>query len=831
MGFCNGGGFGGFYVFVSASFSFLPSLRQNVRRLAKERGFTTTVLLTLALCIGANVAMFAVIDAILIRSLPFENADRLVTVMNSYPGAGAERIGSSLPNYYDRREGMESFASTSIRQGGSAIIGEAGSPSRIERDRVSPEFFETLGVELVMGQTFTEDQLLYANAQVLVITHEFWQDYFDGDPDVLDREVILDGLSNRVVGVLEPGFRYLSSRAKFFIPLASNLEDREPNRRHSNNMQMIARLKNGVSVEAAQDEMNRFNERLLESDPYAQMVRDAGFRTFVVNLHEEVVREAKPILLILQAGAISLLLIGSVNLVNLMLIRAKGRTKETAVRQSLGAGRGHIAREILSETVLLSVIGGLLGVGVGALGIQLLKALGAQELPLGAMISLDGRVMVISVLGAALVGIALAVPIFALVARRNLAPALHSESRTGTVSRGAQAARYTFIVVQIALAFTLLSGAGLLGLSLQKILKNSTGFRPESVLTASLSLPWKNYPEAEPRQQFLERLLGELRVMPGVIDVGFGSNLPFSGNNSNNATVVEGHEVKPGDSIRAHYTGFGMGEYWQALGIPLVEGRYLEDADLGEGMRVCLVDTAFAERYWPGESALGHRIATDVEFNDENAMTIVGVVGTIKQTDLTEEIPQGTIHMPYSLRSQQFVFLTLRTAMAPEAISDSLREVVLGIDPELPVDDVRLMQDRIDDTTIVHRSPAILVGIFAGAALLLAAIGTFGVLAYAVGERKREIGVRIAIGARPERVLRDFLWLGGKLLLVGVVIGVAGAWLAGTLMQSVLYEVVPFHLGIVAVAGLVLAAVVLAASYLPSSRAARVSPMEAMRED
>lgn len=817
---------------MSASQSFLPLIRQTVRRLVRERGFTATVLLTLALCIGANVAMFAVIDAILLRALPFQHGDRLVSVMNSYPGAGAPRIGASLPNYYERRHGgVEAFESVAITQGGSAILGEAGSPIRVPRDRVSPEFFETIGFPLLMGQTFTEEQTLYENSSVLIATYEFWQDEFGGDPDVLGREIIVDSLSYRVVGVLSPGFNYLDSKARFFVPLASSLEDRESNRRHSNNVQMIARLKEGVSVLAAQDSMDRFNERVLESDPFAEMVRDAGFHTLVVDLHEEVVRETKPVLLILQAAALLLLVIGCVNLINLLLIRSKGRAKEIAVRQSLGAGRRHLARETLCETVLLSVLGGILGVGVGAIGIRLLGTLGTEQMPLGSSIALDGRVVVISLIGAALVGICLAVPLVMMHAKRNLAPALQAESRTGTLSRSAQAARMTFIVVQIGLAFALLSGAGLLGLSLNRVLSNSPGFKPDQVTTASVSLPWKNYQEAEGRQAFMEKLLERLKAQPGIAYAGLTSALPFSGGTSNNATVVEGYERQPGDSIRAHYVGFAMGDYWQALGIPLVSGRYLEEADQVDGNRVCLVDTDFAERYWPGESAIGKRIASDVELTEENAMTIVGVVGTIKLVDLTEDGNQGMIYMPYHLQTRSHFFIAVKSSLAPDLVSSAMRSIVLDLDPELPLDNIRVMQDRIDDSLLARRSPAVLAGIFAAVALLLAAIGTYGVLAYAVGERTREIGVRMAIGAQPSQVLQQFLSLGGKLLLGGALLGMAGAWVFGLGMQSVLYDVVPFHVGIVAATAAVLGFVVFTASYLPSNRASRVSPLEAMRED
>ncbi|MDQ8202361.1 ADOP family duplicated permease [Pelagicoccus sp. SDUM812003] len=815
---------------MSATSSLLPTLRQSLRRLRRERGFTATVLVTLALCIGANVAMFAVIDAVLLRALPYPQAERLVTVMNSYPGAGAERIGASLPNYYERREGVSAFESVSIRQDGSAVIGEAGSPQRVRRDRVSPEFFDTLGAKLIMGQRFSEDQMLYENAQVLIITYEFWQDYFNGDPDVLNREIIVDSLSNRVVGVLEPGFRFLDSQARFFIPTASSLEDREINRRHSNNFQMIARLAEGVSVEAAQAEMDAYNEALLENDPFAEIVRNAGFTTFVVDLRDEVVREFKPLLLILQAGALSLLLIGCVNLVNLLLIRAKGRSKESAVRQSLGAGKRHVIGETLSETVALALGGGALGLGVGYLGIRLLETLGARELPLGTLIVFDWRVGVVSLVGALVVGLVLAAPIVAMNVRRDLAPALQTESRSGTLSKAGQRARHGFIVVQIALAFALLAGAGMLGLSLRKALQNEAGFRTERILTASLNLPWKNYQEDEQKRQFLERLLGELRALPGISEAGFTSALPFSGNVSNNATVVEGVELKPGDSLRAHYVGFAMGEYWKALAIPLVEGRFLEDADLSSEQRICVVDKAFADRYWPGESALGRRLAMDVEINEENAVTVVGVVGTVKQNSLTEEVPQGSVFMPYSLRSDRFFYLVVRTAMSPEVMTNSIRQKVLSIDPELPLDDVRVMQQRIDDSLLARRSPAILAGIFAGVALLLASVGTYGVLAYAVGERTREIGVRVAIGASRVVVLRQFLLMGGRLLLFGLLLGCLAAWAAGLGMRSVLYEVDSFHVGIVAVAAGMMSVIVVCSTFLPSRRAASISPMEAMRE-
>ena len=810
----------------------LADLRQTYRRLARERGFTVTVLLTLALCIGANVAIYAAVDAILVRALPFPEPDRLVTAINAYPGAGVERAGASLPNYYDRKAAIKAFASTAIVQGGSVIVGEAGSPQRVERDRVSPEFFATLGVSLARGRTFTEEELFYKNSAQVILTDEYWRNHFKADPDILGKTMIVDTLPNTIIGVLPPGFRFLSSKAKFYGPLASDPKDRNPDQRHSNNMQMIARLAPGASLAVAQAQIDAFNAEQAKDDPYATLLKGVNYHTNVYGLHADHVREIRPMLLLLQGAVLFLLLIGGVNLVNLLLIRASGRAKELAVRQALGASAGRITREVMLETVMLAFTGGVLGLAVGALGIRLLAALGTDRLPLGATIVFDGRVAALSLAVSVLVGCALALPIVWFNLHARLASVLQSESRGGTVSRAAQRVRHGFIVAQVALAFVLLSGAGMLGLSLQRILAVSPGFRPEQVLTGNVALPWKGYPEDAPRLAFVERLLAELRGQPGVVAVGVTSALPMTGSVSNNATTVEGVEVGPNDALRAHYMSSAAGEYFQALGITLLEGRFLEDADNHRDQKVCLVDQAFANRYWPGQSALGRRICAEPKFEADKAYTIVGVVGNIKQMELTEKELQGTAYFPFKGRYTPNNFsIVVRTALEPTALAPMLQRVVLKIDPELPVDELKPMQAWIDDSMVSRRSPALLAGIFAGVALLLAAIGTYGVLAYAVSQRRREIGVRMALGALPQQVLAQFLGLGARLLVAGIVIGALGAWGVGRAMQSMLFGVGVVHGGVLAGAAFVMMAVVLVATFLPSHRASRVSPIEALRDD
>lgn len=810
----------------------LNNLHHILRRITRERGFTATVLLTLALCIGANVTIYAVVDAVLVRSLPFPDPDRLVTIFNAYPGAGIDREGASVANYYNRRDSIAAFTSVSIFREGSAVIGNSGTPSLVSRDRISPEFFETLGVTLARGRSFTEDELLFANSQRTILTHEFWQSHFGGHSDILDRSLEIDGVSHQIVGVLAPEFRFGNSFAKFFVPLASAPEDRQSNQRHSKfSQKMIGRLAPNVTPATAQAQVDAFNHAQLATDPLAKIVSEANFRTYVVLLHDDTVRSIKSTLVLLQIGVFALLLIGAFNLVNLFLIRANGRLKEYAVRQALGANRSHLVREIMIETGVLTLVGGLLGLATGFGGIKLLSKLGTDQLPLGTQVVFDVRIALVALAGSLFIGLLLAVPVIWFSVRNHLAPTLHTESHGGTVSRAAQRVRYGFIIAQVALAFVLLSGASLLGVSLNNVLSTDPGFRPEQVLTARIALPGNRYPDGQRRQAFLEQLLDDLRGHPGVNNVGLTNGLPFDGSISKNATRVEGVDLTAGESIRTHYSAATMGDYWQALEIPLIEGRFLNVADNQTAQKYCVVDQAFVDRYWPDATGLGQRLAQGVQFNDNNAFTIVGVVGTIKQDDLTDTTPLGTVYLPYQFRPNSNIAITIRTVMAPAALGQSLQKLVLSLDPELPVSDIKVLQTRIEDGLVGRRSPAILSGIFAAVALILAAVGTYGVLAYAVGQRKREIGVRMALGALPRQILQQFLSIGTKLLAAGIGFGALGAWGAGIAMQRLLFDVQPLNLVVMTGTAGTLSAIVLVATLLPSHRASRVSPMEALKHD
>jgi predicted permease len=810
------------------------NVRYAARLLRKAPAFTVTTLLTLALCLGANLTIFAVIDAILVRPLPFPEARRLVTIFNTYPKAGVERDGSSITNYYERRGHLPAFSSLSIYAFRTAIIGEPGSTVRDQITQVSPDFFTTLGVGPALGRVFTDAEMTYETDDRAILSNEYWKQHFNADPHVLGRTVWVNSFPKTVVGVLPAGFRFLSSRSQLYLPLSSRPEQRVPHERHSggNVIQMVARLKPGATIAEAQSQIDAQNAVLERDDPQAKMMADAGFRSPVVSLHGDQVAATRPILLLLEAGVLALLLIGTVNIANLFLIRASGRLKEVAVRQALGASWSRVATEALVETILVTFTGGLLSLAVAAGGIRLVTALGADRLPLGSYVAFDGRLAVVAVAAAIVLGILLAVPITWFNLRPHPGKALHVESRTGTVNRAAQLLRHSFIVAQIAAGLVLLAGAGLLGLSLKHAMDVSPGFQADHAIAGQISLVGNRYPSASAGLTFADRLAGQLREQPGVSAVGIATNIPFSGANGKSSATAVGHVLRPGESPRGIYSYGVSGDYFQAMGFSLRAGRFLTAEDSHRTARTCVVDEDFARYNWPNANPLGQRIFEGSEpGHDGEAFTVVGVVGRIKQAGLTDDTAQGAVYYPYSYRADSNIFVVLRGSLAPDALKAGLQSVVRRIDPNLAVNELLSMNDRISDSLIDRRSPAMLSGIFSGIALLLIAVGTYGVLSYAVAQRRREIAIRMALGARPGEIRRQFFSLALRLLVTGAIVGLFGAWVTGRAMQTILFHVPAHSSAILAGSVMTIAAVALAACLLPAHRAARIEPVRALAEE
>jgi predicted permease len=505
--------------------------------------------------------------------------------------------------------------------------------------------------------------------------------------------------------------------------------------------------------------------------------------------------------------------------------------KESAVRQALGASWRHIVSEAIVETTLLTLAGGIFGIITGASGIRLLAVLGADRLPLGSQIVFDFRSAAIAVLGALLLGLVLAAPIAWFNLRGHRANAIQSEARGVTANRSAQKLRHGFIVAQTALALVLLAGAGLLGLSLKRAMAIAPGFRPDHVLTGQISVPWSKYSDWSARLAFNERLLKEMSGQPGVVAAGMVNNVPLSGNSGKSSATVKGYIRRPGESARANYEYGVDGDYFTAMGFTLREGRFLTADDSRRKELVCVVDDDFAHYYWPHSGALGQHIFRGPDAADEaKAFTVVGVVGAVKQKGLTDETAQGAVYYPYALRTDDHLFVAVRTSIPPESFALTLQRLVRRVDPELPVTDLRSMDTRVADSLLARRSPALAAGIFSTIALMLTALGSYGVLSYAVTQRRREIGVRMALGARPKQIRKQFLALWLRLLTAGTFLGLAGAWLTGRAMRTTLFQVPSLHIAIFAAAAGVIAIVSLVACLAPAQRAARISPMESLAD-
>ncbi len=808
-------------------------LKIALRRLAKSPVFTATALATLALCIGANLTIFAVVDAILIRALPFPQADKLVTLYYVYPKLPSASPGASITNYYERRGKIPALASLAEIDENSTVIGDSGSTTIEKLGRVTPEFFSTLGVRPLLGRPFADADMTYQTDHVAILSHEYWQSHYNADPGVLGKRIRMDGDQKVIVGVLPEHFRFLSFQAPVYMPLSSEEGERNVNARHSVGKIQIARLAAGATLADAQAQVDARDAALAPEFPEAKLVAEAGTHTVVAPLQADYVASIRPTLILLQAAALFLLLIGCVNLVNLLLIRASNRSREMAIRQALGAGRRQIIRDVMTETMTLTVAGALLGLWVGEMGVRFLGTLGVDRLPLGAEVVFNGRLAVAAVLGAVGIGAAVAVPIAWFNLHGGLAPALKSETRGGTASSAALRLRRGFIVAQIALAFVLLTGAGLLGLSLRRAMAVAPGFRPDHVITGQFNLTWNNYHEKDTFHKFFDRLFEGTAKLPGIVAVGAATYLPVSGPAGGDVMTVKGYvPTREDNGLLVHDEIAVAGDYFAAMGIPLVSGRFLEAQDAGGEQLTCVVDEAFANHYWPGGSALGKDVYDGTSpAADAKYFRIVGVVGSVKQSGLTEKAGRGALYLPYSrLYARQYV-LVARTSLAPEAVANTLVRAVREADSDVPLTNLRTMEVRVSDSLATRRSPALMAAIFAASALLLATIGLYGVMAYAVAQRTREFGVRIALGARDLDVLRLVFVEGIRLAAVGLSIGVVLSLLLTRYMASQLYEVKsddPLALGGVAA---VIAVVVSVACLLPARRATRVDPMVALRSE
>jgi predicted permease len=811
----------------------LTALRIAFRRLAKAPVFAATALSTLALCIGANLTIFAVVDAILIRSLPFPNPDRLVSMYYVYPKLPSAIPGASLTNYFERRGKIPALASISAIDENTTVVGDSGATSIEKLGRVTSDFFVTLGVTPFMGRAFTDAEMTYQTDHEAILSYEYWKSAYGADAGVIGKTIRIDGDPKRIVGVLPPRFRFLSFQAPVYMPLSSEEAERAVGQRHSLGKILIGRMAAGAKLADVQAQIGALDVVLAPEFEESKIVAEAGTHTVVAPLQADFVASIRPTLILLQAAALFLLLIGCVNLVNLLLIRASNRSREMAIRQALGAGRRQIVGDVMTETMMLTFIGALLGLWVGDLGIRFLGALGVDQLPLGAEVVFDSRLAAVAFVGALVIGAGVAVPVAWFNMNGRLAVALKSETRGGTAGHAALRMRRCFIVAQVALAFVLLTGAGLLGLSLRRAMEVAPGFRPDHVITGKFNLSWHGYPQLNTFHTFFDRLFEKTAALPGLVAVGATTDVPVTGATGGDVMTVRGYTPAPGESLTLVHNDIRVaGDYFAAMGIPLVSGRFLRPDDASSDPYTCVVDETFARHYWPGGNAVGQQVARGTSPGpDTKYFTIVGVVGTVKQEGLTEKQGRGTLYVPYSRQYSRNYTLVARTSLAPEAVANMLVKAVREADADVPLTDLRTMEVRVSESLSTRRSPALMAGIFAASALLLATVGLYGVMAYAVAQRTREFGVRIALGARKADVLGLVFVEGVRLAAVGLSIGIVLSLVLTRYMASQLYEVKSNDpLALAGVAALI-GVVVSLACLLPARRATKVDPMVALRAE
>jgi predicted permease len=814
----------------------LQDLRFGLKLLWKEKAFSLTALLTLALCIGANTAIFTVLNTVILQPLPYPEPERLATLYNIYPGVGVtDRGANGVPDYLDRKKLTDVFDSVALAGGSGYDVGAAGSPQRIDGEYVTPDYFRVLRTRAALGRTFTEDEAVLGKEFVAVLSHGLWKDMFARDPNVLGKDIRMSGNVYKIIGVMPEGFGLRRRETRVWVPFAFRKEQTTVEARHSNNWGMIARLKPSVTIQQAQRRIDALNRQNLELFPeFRKLLEEVRFGTVVHGLKDEIVRDIRPTLYLLQAAVGFVLLIGCVNIANLMLVRSNIRIRELAVRFSLGAGRLRLARQLLTESVTLAALGGALGLALGYAGVPLLARLGARELPRANALGIDGTVLACSAAVSLLAGIAFgAVPVFHLF-RRNLNDVFRQTERAGTGQRQAMWTRSALVVCQVSLAFVLLIGAGLLTLSFSRLLSVDPGFRPERVVTARFSLPQVRYKEDPQRRDFVARLIENVRAIPGVRHVGATTYLPFSG--SNNASVISfaDRPFEPGEKPPVPGWNRVDAGYFQAMGIQLLQGRTFTEGDGPDSMRVVVIDEFLAKNRWPKGNAVGSRVFRGIPEGPDkeerkNPWTIIGVVRSVKVGDLAEQNPVGQIYFHHKQFPAGTMHVVVRTAADDIQVASAIRREVQRMDSELPLFDVKTMPERLSESLLSRRAAMVMCLVFAGLALLLSAIGIYGVLAYAVTQRTREFGIRVALGASVRDVLGMVVGQGLKLAGIGLAIGIAGAFALTRLMTTLLYDVKPTDPRVFAAVALALGLVAVIASFVPSIRALRIRPAIALR--
>jgi putative ABC transport system permease protein len=807
--------------------SLLQDLRYAARMLLRNPGFTFVAVVTLALGIGANTAIFSVVHAVLLRPLPYPESEQLAWVWMDNRKEGIHEDIASWPNFVDWRTQNQVFEGLAGVRDRTFNLTGSGEPEELRGANVTINFFDLMRVNPKTGRGFTSDEEQEGRDRVVVIGNGLWQRRFSGDPNVVGQILSLNGQNHTIIGIMPPGFQF-PNKTELWLPLVPDARTRDA--RGAFWLPVIGRLKPGVTRTQAQAEMGTIGNRLEQQYPDS----NTGFGINVVQMHEQLVGRMRLALLVLLGAVGCVLLIACANVTNLLLARAASRQKEMGIRAALGAGRWRVARQLLTESVLLAVCGSALGLLMAYWGLKALVALAPADFPSANSIGISGRVLLFTMALSLLTGL-----IFGLIPALQISqPALSEVLKDGSRSGGGgggggggvrgQATRSALVVAEIALALMLLAGAGLMLKSSWQLQQINPGFNPANVLKVRLNLPGSKYPEGTNVQAFYQQLLERLSALPGVQAAGATSSVLLNKVHNSAGFAIEGRPIEAGASRPELPIDSVSPSYFQVMGIQLLKGRVFNEQDKRDGLSVAIVNDTMARRYWPTEDPIGKRFTFGDPRPDARWLTVVGVVRDSKRQGLDAEvrIESFLAHAQRPLRAMELV---IRTPDNPLAMARTVRETIWSMDRDLPVSEIQTVEQLLGERTAPRRFNLLLFALFAAVALILAAIGIYGVMSYAVTQRTQELGIRLALGAQVRDVLKLVMRRGLVLTLIGVGIGLFAAMAATRLMSNLLFGISATDPLTFATITLILVFVALLACYIPARRATRVDPMIALR--
>ena len=790
-------------------------LRYAARLLAKRPGFTAVAVLTLALGIGANSAIFSVVNAVLLRPLPFKDPDQLIRIWETFYPSGWGSV--SVPNLKDWREQNDVFTGIAAFQTSSFVLQNGDYPERIASASVSADFFDLLGVPPHSGRFFVEGEDQPGRQQVVVLSDQLWKRSFGADPNVIGQSVSLSAEKYTVIGIMPPGFRYPSRLTELWVPLVPPANQAANRGNHW--LQVLGRLKPAVTIDQAREQMTTIASRLEQQYPDAQARRSVR----LLPLQEETVRNVRPALLLMLGAVAFVLLIACTNVANLLLARATGRGREIAIRSALGAARGTLIRQFLTESVLLSALGGIVGLVLAKWGLDVLVALAASSLPRANEVALDGRVLGFTLLLSMITGVVFGLAPAFQPSKTDVQKALkEGGSAGGGLERNWL--RSLLVVLEVTAALVLLVGAGLLIRSFVRLQDTESGVRADNVLTLSLALPQAKYDTPQKVNSFYQQLLSRISALPGVQACGSINMLPLQQWGTNGPIEIEGEPPYPAGQAPIAEFRSASPDYFRTLGIPLIAGRFFNDQDRESATVNIIVNKTLADRHFPNQDPIGKRLKA----GSPDYVTIVGVVGDVKQSGLAQPA-RAELYWCSLQATRSAMSLVVRAASEPSSLTSAVRGEVQALDRDLPIHNVKTMEAVISESISDHRLNMLLLGIFAGVALILSVIGIYSVMSYTTTQSTREIGIRMALGAQPTDVLKLIIGHGAVLSLIGVAIGLVAAFGLTQLMGTLLYGVTATDPLTFVSVPIVLMAVSLVACYVPARRAIKIDPMIALR--